>query len=190
MTLARDAFPLDRLRPIRRAEYDRMVRLGMFRQEKIELLYGRLVFMSPHGEPHAYSITRLTKLLVRALGDRADVRVQLPFAASDDSEPEPDVAIVPPGDYLHEHPRSALLVIEVADSSLQEDRRLKGALYAASGVPEYWIVNLVDRVIEVHRRPTDGTYEEVSRQAPGAMLIVPGAAEESVAVEAILPPAR
>src|SRR5580704_11900392 len=89
------------------------------------------------------SVTRLNKLLVRALGDRAEVRVQAPFGASDVSEPEPDLAVVPPGSYLDEHPSRAHLLIEVADSSLQDDRRIKGPLYAAAGVPEYWIVDLV-----------------------------------------------
>jgi len=72
----------------------------MLRGENVELLYGRLVRMSPQGEPHVFSVTRLNKLLVRALGDRAEVRVQAPFGASDVSEPEPDVAVVPPGSYL------------------------------------------------------------------------------------------
>ena len=143
MTASHDArVPPDRVRRLQRAEYDRMVGFGMFRGEKIELLQGRLVTMSPQGKPHAFSVTRLNRLLVRALGDRAEVRVQAPFGASAESEPEPDIAVVLPGDYLDEHPRRALLLIEVAESSLQDDRRIKGPMYAAAGVPEYWIVDL------------------------------------------------
>src|ERR1700674_406937 len=112
----------DKIRPLRRGEYDCLVRAGSFEGERLELLYGRLVTMSPQGERHAFSITRLTEILVRGLAGRAQVRVQLPFAASDISEPEPDLAVVVPGDYLDGHPRRALLVIEVAQASLEEDR--------------------------------------------------------------------
>jgi Uma2 family endonuclease len=157
--------PLDiapgRLRPIRREEYDRMVLLGLFEGEHVELLHGVLVTMSPQGPPHASTIDRLNALFMRALGDRACVRIQNAFAASDDSEPEPDVAVVPSGDYDDAHPREAWLLIEVAESSLAQDRGMKALLYAASGVPEYWIVNLVERVIEVHTDPGPDGYRAV-----------------------------
>ncbi|MGH7298433.1 MAG: Uma2 family endonuclease [Polyangiaceae bacterium] len=181
--------PPDRVRPLRRAEYDRLVSLGAFAGEKLELLGGRLVTMSPHGEPHAFSITRLTKRLVHGLGDRADVRVQLPLALSDVSEPEPDLAVVAPGDYLDEHPLHALLVIEVASTSLDEDRRVKGALYAAAGIVEYWIVNLVGGVVEVHREPSGAAYASVEACPRGAVLRVPGFEDVLVRVDEILPPA-
>ena len=77
---------------------------GALDDARVELLYGRLVSMSPQGGPHSYSVSQLMTLLVRALGERARVRVQAPFAAPDDSEPEPDVALVAPGDYLDGHP--------------------------------------------------------------------------------------
>jgi Uma2 family endonuclease len=89
--------------------------------------------MSPIGGPHVYSVTRVAKLLVQALGDRANVHVQAPFAGPDESEPQPDVAVVLPGDYLDAPPSKASLIIEVADSSLVRDRA-KAALYAAAGV--------------------------------------------------------
>jgi len=183
--------PPEKLRPLRRAEYERLVGLGTFRGENVELLYGRLVRMSPRGEPHVFSITRLTKLLVRALGDRAEVRVQAPFAASDVSEPEPDLAIVAPADYLDEHPRHALLLIEVADSSLEDDRRIKGPLYAAAGVPEYWIVDVAAGVLEVHRQPAahGAGYGSVTRYARGAIVGVPGFDDVLVPVSEIVPPA-
>jgi Uma2 family endonuclease len=180
--------PPSKVRPLQRAEYDRLVGLGMFRGEKVELLHGQLVTMSPQGEPHVFSVTRLTKLLVRALGDRAEVRVQAPFAASAVSEPEPDVAVVAPGDYLDEHPVRAHLLIEVADSSLQDDRRIKGPLYAAAGVPEYWIVDLAGGAVEVHREPVADGYASVSRHGRGETLAVPGFGDVSVPVGDILPP--
>ena len=83
------------LRRFTRAEYDRLVELGLFTDEKVELLHGLLVEMSPQDVPHSYTIEQLTRLLIVALGSRARIRVQLPFVASDDSEPEPDVAVVP-----------------------------------------------------------------------------------------------
>ena len=189
MALSPDpALPPEKVRPLRRAEYDRMVGLGMFRDERVELLHGRLVRMSPQGEPHVFSVTRLTKLLVRALGDRAEVRVQAPFGASDVSEPEPDLAIVAPGDYLTEHPTRAMLLIEVADSSLQDDRRIKGPLYAAAGVAEYWIVDLVGGAIEVHREPQADGYASITRRGRESRLLVPGFEDVVVAVGDVLPP--
>ena len=187
MATSPEALASEKLRPLRRAEYDRLVGLGMLEGEKLELLYGRLVRMSPEGERHAFSIVRLTEHLVRALAGRAQVRVQLPLAASDISEPEPDIAIVAPGDYLDGHPKQALLVIEVAQGSLDEDRSLKAALYCAAGVPEYWIVNLVEGVIEVYREPRGDSYASVVRHGRDAALAVPGFADVVVAVRDVLP---
>jgi Uma2 family endonuclease len=187
MTLARDAIPEDKLRPLRRVEYERLARLGSFGGEKVELMYGRLVRMSPQGELHAFSIVRLTKLLTRAVGDRADVRVQLPLAASDVSEPEPDVAVVAPGDYLDEHPRRALLVVEVAESSLDEDRRVKAPLYAAAGIPEYWIVDVAGGVVEVRRGPQGEGYATVTRYAREDTMALVELPDVAVAVRDIVP---
>jgi len=187
MATSPEALASEKLRPLRRAEYDRLVGLGMLEGEKLELLYGRLVRMSPEGERHAFSIVRLTEHLVRALAGRAQVRVQLPLAASDISEPEPDIAIVAPGDYLDGHPKQALLVIEVAQGSLDEDRSLKAALYCAAGVPEYWIVNLVEGVIEVYREPRGDSYASVVRHGRDAAPAVPGFADVVVAVRDVLP---
>jgi Uma2 family endonuclease len=177
----------DKQRPLRRAEYERLVELGSFQGEKLELLYGRLIIMSPQGVRHAFSITRLTMVLARALGDRANVRVQLPFAASDDSEPEPDLAVVPAAEYLDEHPKQAFLIIEVSESSVDEDRRLKAPLYAGANVPEYWIVDLCGGVVEVHAEPIGGVYKTVKRRARDARLAVPGFADVVVAVGDVLP---
>jgi Uma2 family endonuclease len=157
------SFPAERFRPLRRAEYDKLIELGAFQNERIELLDGLLVPMSPIGPPHSSAVQRLTAILVPALIGRATVRIQNPFAALDLSEPEPDVAVVPLGDYDTAHPDRALLIIEVAESSLSTDRGLKCGLYAECGVPEYWIVNLVDRQIEVHTEPANGAYGKVER---------------------------
>lgn len=148
----------DTLRPLSRREYERMVALGMFEDERVELLEGVIVQTSPQGTKHSAVIQRLTHLLVQTLGARAAIRIQSPFAASDGSEPEPAVAVVPPQDYDDEHPSTAYLIIEVAETSLAKDRGVKAKLYAANGAPEYWIVNTVDNLIEVHTEIISGSY--------------------------------
>lgn len=162
--------PNEQIRPLRRSEYERLVEAGAFENERVELLYGKLVWMSPRGSPHAAVIQKLNKLLIIRLGDRAAVRPQLPMIAPQESQPEPDLAVVPPGDYFDELPRTAFLIVEVADSSVAKDRTIKAPLYAQMGVPEYWIVNLEESVIEVHTDPKDGVYQSLSRHGRDARL--------------------
>jgi Uma2 family endonuclease len=157
-------------RPLRRVEYDRLVALGTFDGERIELIRGALRRMSPIGPPHTSTVDRLTRLLVLALADFAWVRVQGSFAADDLSEPEPDFCIFPLGDYDTAHPSEAHLIVEVSDSSLDYDRGEKAQLYAACGVPEYWVVNLVERVVEVHREPATDGYRQITTVPKGARL--------------------
>src|SRR4029079_4427605 len=129
------------VRPLRRIEFDRMVELGVFDEdEHIELLAGVLFSMSPQGETHSDCSGVLMTLLIRRLGDRASVRAHSPFAAGEYSEPEPDIGVYPPRTYGQGHPDKALLIVEVAESSLRKDRGLKSEIYAQNGVPEYWIV--------------------------------------------------
>lgn len=160
----------ERLRPLRRREFDRLVELGCFEDEQVELLRGALVSMTPQKPPHADVVSRLAHRLILVLGERALVRAQAPFAASDYSEPEPDLAVVPMRSYRDAHPNEAFLLIEVADSSLSKDRKVKSGIYAACGVPEYWIVNLVDNLVEVHRDPAGESYRQVERLGPGQTL--------------------
>jgi Uma2 family endonuclease len=135
-----------------------MISVGLFQDERIELIRGALIEMSPQNLPHSYAIQVLTALLVPPLVGRAAVRVQLPFNASEDSVPEPDVALVAPVPRRDAHPDQAFLLIEVANDSLKFDRKKKAPLYARAGVPEYWIVNLVDRVIERRSEPIGSAY--------------------------------
>src|SRR3954468_3813768 len=113
------------IRPLRRVEYDQLVALGAFENERIELLEGALVAMSPIGPPHNSAVQKLNELLVLALHGRAAVRCQSSFAAHELSEPEPDFAVVPRADYDTDHPSQAYLIIEVAESSLATDRGKK-----------------------------------------------------------------
>lgn len=175
--------------PITRAEYDELVRRGALQDARVELLYGRMVSMSPNGTSHRYSVSKVGRLLMAALGDRADVYVQQPFAAPGESEPEPDVSVVLPGDYLDDHPRAAWLIVEVADSSLARDRE-KAKLYAAAGVLEYWVVNLVDHLIEVHREPGGAGYARVTVHARGDHLRLVSFPDVEISVTDVLPPQR
>lgn len=154
--MAHAAVPEDRIRPLRRSEYERLVDAGAFDDERVELLYGRLVWMSPQGEARASTIQRLNRLLTPRLLDRAEVRIRSPLIAPGESRPEPDVALVPLAEQRSESPREAFLIIEVAQASLSIDRGAKARLYALMGVPEYWIVNLDEKVVEVYTDPKDG----------------------------------
>jgi Uma2 family endonuclease len=138
---------------ITRGQYERMVESGALDGADVELLEGVLVAMSPQGSEHAGVVEVLAQLLRDALGARARVREEKPFAATDDSEPEPDIAVVPPADPFAGHPDRAFLIVEVASTSLRKDRAAKCSVYARSGIPEYWVVNLVDRVVEIHSAP-------------------------------------
>jgi Uma2 family endonuclease len=139
-----------------RLEYERLIDLGAFRPgERIELVGGALLVREPQGGPHATAVGLAEDLLREAFSTGWTVRVQMPVALDDDSEPEPDVAVVlgTRRDYARVHPARPVLVVEVADASLALDRAEKAPLYARAGVPDYWIVNLVDRAVEVHRDP-------------------------------------
>jgi Uma2 family endonuclease len=123
--------------------------------DRVELLEGVIVATPPPNPPHAEVVTAITYALIRAVGDRGVVRTQCSFHASEWSMPEPDLAVVGGriGDHLAQHPRAACLIVEVADSSLKQDRLSKSRIYAAAGVPEYWIANLRDGVLEEFRDP-------------------------------------
>ena len=124
-------------------------------EDRVELLEGVIVAMSPHNPRHAAGCSRVDQAIRVAVGTRAVVRAQLSLVLGTHSVPEPDLAVVPgrQSDYDHAHPTGALLVVEIADSSLLQDRLTKAATYAAAGIPEYWIVNLIDDCVEVHRSP-------------------------------------
>src|SRR5215475_10058962 len=141
----------------KRLEYERLVEKGIFLPgERVELIDGLLLVAEPQSSSH-YTAVRLVEIaLARAFGLGWDARTQAPIALEDTSEPEPDVAVVRGElrDYSQAHPTDPVLVVEVALTSLDFDRRHKSSLYARAGRPEYWIVNLVDRVLEIRRDPT------------------------------------
>jgi Uma2 family endonuclease len=145
-------------RPFSVADYQRMVDTGILASdERVELLEGVIVRMSPQNDPHAFAIEELNDSLVRQVAGRYRVRPQLPLVLGKFSQPEPDLAIVPRkgrGGRGEGHPKAALLVVEVAgEDSLPKDRLTKGRIYAQAGIPEYWILDLKGRVLEVYRTP-------------------------------------
>lgn len=176
------------LRRFTRDEYHRMGDAGLFEQERVELVRGVVFRVSAMRSPHSYCVRRLNDLISPQVRGRAAVFVQLPLAAGHHSEPEPDYALCPPGDYLDDHPHQAWLVVEVAESSLAFDRETKGSLYAEMGVPQYWSVNLVDGLIEVHTAPVDGGYSQVAIARRGDVLSMVALPDVQVAVSAVLPP--
>ncbi len=179
------AFPDDvPQRTFTRAEFDHLVETGFFGDERVELLYGRLVPMTIH-PPHSHYVKKLTKLLILALGDRADLLVQSPIAASDESEPEPDFSVVVPGEYLEDHPARALWILEVSDSTLKKDRGLKARLYAETFVPEYWVIDEAGKAIEVFSQPVDGKYVSGVRYGAGATLSPAAFPDIKISVDAL-----
>jgi len=143
-----------------RVEYERLVDRAVFQPgDRVELVGGQLVVREPQRSPHAVAAGLAEDALRAAFGSGWVVRVQMPVALDDESEPEPDLAVCAgsPRDYLAGHPSRPVLLVEVAEAGLAFDREHKGCLYARAHVPDYWIVNLMDGVLEVHRDPTPST---------------------------------
>jgi Uma2 family endonuclease len=186
-----------RTRRFSRAEYEKLIDLGVFQPgEPIELIGGDLMVAEPQGAAHYTAIMKTAKALEAAFGPGWTVRTQGPIGLDDDSEPEPDVAVVPgsPDDYARAHPSRPVLTVEVAESSLGMDRERKGSLYARAALSDYWVLNLVDRVLEVYREPVPDSAaqfgwryarsEVFDATAGVAPLAAPGS---SIAVARLLP---
>jgi Uma2 family endonuclease len=157
--------------------------------DRVELLEGEILELSPEKSRHAAAVDLAAEVLRRAFGPGHTIRVQHPLALGDASEPELDVAIVTgsPRDYAEAHPTTAVLVVEVSDTSLEYDRRRKAALYARSGIAEYWVVNLVDRCLEVHRDAVASGYRGAVALDAGATVAPVAAPAFHVAVADLLP---
>jgi len=148
-----------------REAFEKLAEVGLVDPDaRLELIDGEILQkMSPQSSRHATAVLLVAEALRSVFASPAyTVRVQLPLALGPYSEPEPDVAVVEgtPRRYREAHPSTAVLVVEVADASLQFDRTRKAALYARAGIPDYWIVNLLDGVLEVHRQPEGDAYRE------------------------------
>jgi len=151
-----------------RKDYHRMAEVGILGpKDRVELIRGEIVEMSPIGKRHNGGVDNLNMLLVPPLVGRAIVRVQGSIVLGDDTEPEPDMAVLRlrPAPYreVDATAEDVLLLVEAAESSLAYDRSTKLGLYAEAGIVEYWIVDVVGRTVEVHRDPRDGVYADVGR---------------------------
>ncbi|HLG16770.1 MAG TPA: Uma2 family endonuclease [Blastocatellia bacterium] len=172
-------------------EYYRMARAGIFAKDhRVELIKGEVIEMSPIGKHHAGCVNRLNRLLNGSVGKAAIVAVQNPISIDDFSEPQPDVALLKPRAdfYSNSHPTPAdvLLIIEVADTSAEYDRRVKLPLYARAGIPEAWLVVLPKDLIEAHSEPKHGKYQKVRRLKRGKTLVSTSVKELSLKVDDIL----
>jgi Uma2 family endonuclease len=196
------AKPQESLEPRRRLwsreEFHRAGHAGLFGpEERLELIGGEIVRkVTPQNTPHATAVLLGEEALRGLFPSGHVVRAQLPLALGPDSEPEPDLAVVGGAirDYEQAHPSTAVLVVEVADATLAFDRTMKAGLYASVGIPEYWIVNLQDRVLECHREPAPMTdqpfghhYRSITRHPEPGTIAPAAAAGRPVAVADLLP---
>jgi Uma2 family endonuclease len=160
-------------------------------EDKVELLEGVIVAVAPQGSRHAAAVARANYALMKVAGDRAHVRPQLPLVAGEKSVPEPELALVagPVSVSDRGHPRAALLVVEVAESSVAADRLTKSRIYAAAGIPEYWIVNLRDDRVEISRDPDARSrcYLEQRLARRGDVIELAALAGARIAVDDIMP---
>jgi Uma2 family endonuclease len=142
-------------RKFSKAEYYRMAELGFFNGQRVELIDGEVILMSPQEAGHAMAVELVVRALEKAFGEGYHVRDQKPLDFGEHYEPEPDAAVVEgsPRDYAQTHPKMAVLIVEVALSSVDYDRTVKGSLYAKAGIQEFWLLNLKERRLEVFREP-------------------------------------
>lgn len=193
--------PVKPVKPVKRftiAEYHRLTELGFFGEgDRVELIKGELVNMAAKGTARSVCETRLERQLFKLLGERATLRGQQPIILPDDSEPEPDRAIVQnrPDDYLSSHPTSAdiLLLIEVADSSLNYDKQVKLPLYAEAGISDCWIFNLLEICLECYSEPYQNSQGKFGYRVkriflPDETVVLPTFADLSLDLSKVFPP--
>jgi Uma2 family endonuclease len=179
-------------RPISVRDYHLMYEAGMFGpDERVELIRGELISVPPMGTPHQSAINRVNRLLTERFNGRAVVQVQCPVIVSDDSEPEPEFALLrwDPTGYEGGKPQPAdtYLLVEVSASSRAFDRRVKVPLYAETGIPEVWIVDVVDSILRVYRNLKDGRYSTTVVLRRGDTVACAAFPDDPLAVDQILP---
>lgn len=175
-------------------EYERLIEAGILgANDHVELLHGEITLMSPQSERHVLTISLALAALQRAFGSGHWIRIQSPFPVGADTVPEPDLVVVP-GDarsYGGKRPTTAVLVLEVADTSLGTDRHIKGPMYAQGGIPEYWIVNVADRTVEVYREPAvsqdAAEYRLIRTYRCGERITPLAMSDAGVAIDDLLP---
>jgi Uma2 family endonuclease len=171
-------------------EYHRMAEVGLLDADaRVELIEGEIIEMAPIGDAHAAVSNRLNRLLVLAVGDRGIVAVGNPVRLSQRNEPQPDFSVLRSrADYQTRGPRpeDVMLAVEVSDTTLRRDRRVKLALYARARIPEFWIVNLEAEELEIYRSPADDSYASVERKRSGDIATVGALPGVTIAINQIL----
>lgn len=172
-------------------QYHQMVEAGILTaDDRVELIEGEIIEMSPIGRHHAACVKRLIRLFSQRVGERAIVAAQDPVELSDRSEPQPDFVLLQPRpDFYeagHPYPQDILLLVEVADTTVESDREVKIPLYARSGIVEVWLVNINQQAIEVHREPAFNCYGNVQHFQRGQQLSVQAFPDISLTVDEIL----
>ncbi|WP_373541580.1 Uma2 family endonuclease [Chamaesiphon sp.] len=183
------------IRQLTSTEYYQMMESGIIREgERVELVLGQIFTMAAKGTRHTLSTRKLFKQLLALIGDRADVQSQDPITLPNNSEPEPDIVIarLRSDDYVNSHPSPAdiILVIEVADSSIKFDRETKAPLYAAAGISEYWIINLIDDRLEIYRQPEGDIYTSIEIVTPPRSVSLPQFPEISLNISDFFPASK
>ena len=172
-------------------EYYRMAEAGILSEDdRVELIEGEIIKMTPIGSRHAGCVSRLNALFNRLINETAIVSIQNPLRLSNFSEPQPDIALLKPRDDFyssaHPTPSDVLLLIEVADKSLEYDRDIKLPLYAAASIPEVWLVNLIKDMIEIYIDPQDGMYREVRYFTRGETVSPLFNAKRTLSVDSVI----
>ena len=172
-------------------EYHKMAEAGILNShDKVELINGEIIHMSPIGSKHQSVVDKLTYLFNRGLQDKAIIRVQGPIQIKDWSEPEPDITLLKTKSdfYSKQHPKSKdiYLVVEVADSSLEFDKEVKLPIYAKAKIKEYWIVNLIDNQIEIYHTPQDDIYKQITIAKIGDKISCKAFSKKLISVKDIL----
>jgi Uma2 family endonuclease len=184
--------------PVRRRrftveEYHKMAEAGILHEaDRVELIEGEILQLSPIGNRHSTCVRRLVAFMTRAVGDTAIVDVQNPVRLPNDTEPQPDLALLKPRDDFyataHPGPDDVLLLVEVSDTTIQYDRGEKLGLYARVGIPEYWIVDLTSDRLEVYSRPVSGEYRDLRKFGHGETVASNAIPSLSLAADDVLGP--
>ncbi|MBD2595057.1 Uma2 family endonuclease [Nostoc spongiaeforme FACHB-130] len=171
-------------------QYHKMIESGILTEnERVELIRGEIIEISPIGTKHAACVNRLINLLVQLLGKRVIVAAQNPVELSDNSQPQPDVALLKPRDDFyaaaHPQPQDIFLLIEVADSTIIYDREEKIPLYAEANIIAVWLIDINEQVVEVYQQPTATGYQHIQKFAGGESLSIPGFPDVTITVNEI-----
>jgi Uma2 family endonuclease len=173
------------------SQYHQMSETGILSEnDKVELINGEIIEMSPIGRRHTACVNRLNSVFSQLLGKKVIIAVQNPITLNNLSEPQPDIALLKPrADFYesgHPQPQDVFLLIEVADRSLEYDRDVKIPLYASSGITEVWLVDIYEQVIIVYRYPSENGYSDIQKLSRGEKMSIQAFPEVNLVVDDIL----